>query len=355
MAFGHVASAPTTAASRRRVHTGVNLSGAHRVFLAEDPACVGDGPLVRGPVFPAAIVRGAPPRPARWRRGLLQRGRQYGVLPPGHAGGPGRRALGHGADRLRPERRVAGDEAGRGDRRGTAAPVHGDGALRAWARSRAPRRRVLPRHRLDAAADRARGGRTHRRQAGNGRRSAAAAGGHGAFLIRRTGMPSARYQASGGASGPRSSPPSCPATPMPWWKLSPPPNQPATPTSTSITEDSSRPHGQTAATGSGQRSQALAAATASRVTAEIAWLQAETCRRTTRIISRSTVPTAPATRPISSPATLSTPAICAQNGNPLHRYSRSSGATTDRNAIGNTTSMGCTGCLRIATRLSTVR
>src|SRR5690606_36661113 len=71
--------------------------------------------------------------------------------------------------------------------------------------------------------------------------------------------------------------------------------------------------------------------------------------------NRSTVPTAAATSPIARPTALSTAPSCAQNASPLHRYSRSAGATTARKATGNTTSMGCTGCLRMATRLSTVR
>src|SRR5690606_3782105 len=133
---------------------------------------------------------------------------------------------------------------------------------------------VLPLPRLDAAGTAACDRGADRRQARHRRRPATAAGRHaghraGPVADRRRGG----HYSSGGASEPWSPPPSCPATPMPCLKLRPPPSQPATPTSTSISEDSSSPQGQTAATGSGQRSQVFPAATASSITAAIAWLQ----------------------------------------------------------------------------------
>src|SRR5690606_8307710 len=248
-------------------------------------------PVVRGPVLPAAPVRGAAPRRARCRRRLLQRDRQYALFPDGHARRAGGGGHGHGADRLRAQRRLAGAEAGGGGRCGPAASVPGPGAVRAGAAAGPPRALDLPRAGLGAAAGAAVRGRADRGQAAD-RGHAAATAGRVRRPLRAGAGPAGRAlpqspQASGGASGPRSARPSWPATPMPWWKLSPPPSQPATPTSTAMTEDSIRPQGQTTATGSLQRSQVFAAATASSITAASAWLQADTCRRTTGISSRS--------------------------------------------------------------------
>src|SRR5690606_32191560 len=68
-------------------------------------------------------------------------------------------------------------------------------------------------------------------------------------------------QALGGASSPGSSSAFvCPYTPIPWWKLSDPPSHPATPTTPSITNPCTSPHGHTAASGSGHRSHTPSAA-----------------------------------------------------------------------------------------------
>lgn len=110
-----------------------------------------------------------------------------------------------------------------------------------------------------------------------------------------------------------------PYTPMPWRKLSVPPSQPVTMTIAAVTADSSRAHGHTAATGSGQRSHRPAVASASSITADRKWLQADTWLRTSRRDMKSPMPMSPESTPITRPPRLSQNDSSAQNGSPITR------------------------------------